>query len=127
MNEDRTGMNDLWITGPPPDVKLDLSQLQGESLATSTRYSVALEGAPGDEWTAEFRARQAETPAHRRYELDPSRAAVRFSCRTVDGTGMVFEFLENLEALVEEINRIVAVRHAVGARVSHPSFATRAR
>jgi len=120
-------MNDLWITGPPADVKLDLSRLEGESLVTSTRYSVGLEGAPGDEWSAEFRARQTETPAHRRYELDASRTAVRFSCRTVDGTGMVFEFLENLEALIEEINRIVAVRHAVGARVSRPSFAPRAR
>ena len=120
-------MNDLWITGPPADVRLDLSRLEGEPLATTTRYSVGLEGAPGEEWAAEFRARQAETPAHRRFELDPSRPAVRFSCRTVDGTGMVFEFLEKLEALVEEINRIVAVRHTVGAPVTRPSLAPRAR
>ena len=120
-------MKDLWITGPPADVKLDLSRLSGESLATSTRYSVGLEEAPGDEWLAEFRGRQAETPAHRRYEIDASHSVVRFSCRTVDGNGMVFEFLENLEALVEEINRIVAVRHAVGARVSPSSFAPRAQ
>ena len=120
-------MKDLWITGPPADVKLDLSRLNGESLATSTRYSVGLEEAPGEEWLAEFRGRQAETPAHRRYEFDASRSTVRFSCRTVDGNGMVFEFLQNLEALVEEINRIVAVRHAVGARVNPAPLAPRAR
>jgi hypothetical protein len=120
-------MHDLWITGPPADVKLDLSRLQGESLGTSTRYSVGLEGAPGEEWLSEFRGRQVERPPHRRYEIDASGSAVRFACRTVDGNGMVFEFLENLETLVEEINRIVAVRHAVGARVSPPSLAPRAR
>ncbi len=120
-------MRDLWITGPPADVKLDLSRHQGESLATSTRYSVGLEEPPGDEWLAEFRSRQAEAPVHRRFEIDAARPAVRFSCRTVDGTGMVFEFLERLEALVEEINRIVAVRHAVGASVSRSRFAPRAR
>ena len=120
-------MNNLWITGPPADVKLDLSRLSGESLGTSTRYSVGLEAAPGDEWTAEFRARQEETPVHRRYEMDAPRSVVRFSCRTVDGNGMVFEFLENLETLVEEINRIVAVRHAVGPALRESSIAPRAR
>ena len=45
-------MHDLWITGPPADVKLDLTRLQGESLGTSTRYSVGIEGAPGEEWLA---------------------------------------------------------------------------
>ena len=120
-------MKDLWITGPPADVKLDLSRLSGESLAMSTRYSVGLEGAPGDEWTSEFRARQEEKPVHRRYEIDAARSAVRFSCRTVDGNGMVFEFLENLETLVEEINRIVAVRHAVGSRVRESPVTLRAR
>lgn len=120
-------MKDLWITGPPADVKLDLSRLSGESLGTSTRYSVGLDAAPGDEWTAEFRARQEEIPVHRRYEIDGHRSAVRFSCRTVDGNGMVFEFLETLETLVEEINRIVAVRHAVGPRLEGSSIATRAR
>ena len=120
-------MNDLWITGPPADVKLDLSSLQGEPLATSTRYGVGLSTAPGEEWAAEFRARQAEVPVHRRYELDPARPCVRFSCRTVDGTGAVFEFLENLETLIEELNRVVAVRHAVGPRVSRATSAPRAR
>lgn len=120
-------MKDLWITGPPEDVKLDLTRLQGEPLATSTRYSVALEKAPGEEWSAEFRARQAEAPAHKRYELDLVRSVVRFSCRTVDGTGAVFEFLEQLENLIEEINRIVAVRHAVSPRVSSVPAAPRAR
>lgn len=120
-------MNNLWITGPPVDVRLDLSRLRGEPLDTSTRYSVGLESAPGDEWAAEFRSRQADLPAHRRYELDLAGPVVRFSCRTVDGTGMVFEFLQELETLVEEINRIVAVRHAVGPRVSPVSPAPRAR
>ncbi len=120
-------MKDLWITGPPADVKLDLSRLSGESLGTSTRYSVGLEAAPGEEWTAEFRSRQEETPVHRRYEIDATRSAIRFSCRTVDGNGMVFEFLETLETLVEEINRIVAVRHAVGSGVRESSLALRAR
>ena len=120
-------LKDLWITGPPEDVKLDLTRLQGEPLATSTRYTVALEKAPGEEWSAEFRARQTEAPAHRRYELDLGRCVVRFSCRTVDGTGAVFDFLEQLETLVEEINRIVAVRHAVSAPISSVPAAPRAR
>ncbi len=120
-------LKDLWITGPPEDVKLDLTRLQGEPLATSTRYSVALESAPGEEWVAEFRARQVEVPAHKRFELDLGRSVVRFSCRTVDGTGMVFEFLEQLETQIEEINRILAVRHAVGPRVSSVPAAPRAR
>ncbi|MGE5413524.1 MAG: hypothetical protein ACM3NW_05060 [Syntrophomonadaceae bacterium] len=120
-------MKDLWITGPPEDVKLDLTRLQGEPLTTSTRYSVALESAPGEEWAAEFRSRQVEVPAHKRYELDLGNSVVRFSCRTVDGNGMVFEFLEQLETQVEEINRILAVRHAVGPRISPVPAAPRAR
>lgn len=120
-------MNDLWITGPVNDVKLDLSRLEGEPQATSTRYSVGLSGAPSEEWVAEFRAGQAEVPAHRRYELDPARGCVRFSCRTVDGTGMVFEFLSNLEILVDSLNRALASRHAIRPRVSSASSAPRAR
>ena len=120
-------MKDLWLTGPPEDVKLDLTRLQGEPLGTSTRYSVALEKAPGEEWSAEFRSRQTEAPAHKRYELDLGRCVVRFSCRTVDGTGAVFEFLEQLETLVEEINRIVAVRHALSPQLSSVPAAPRAR
>ena len=44
-------------------------------------------------------------PIARRFELDPAAGVVRFACRTADGTALVFEMLERLEALVARVNR----------------------
>ncbi|HTY43419.1 MAG TPA: hypothetical protein VMH79_16225 [Thermoanaerobaculia bacterium] len=108
-------------------MKLDLSRLKGEPAGTDTRYSVALDGRLGDEWVADFRALQAESAVGRRFELDRGRGAVRFSCRSVDGTTVVFEALERLEELVRHANQIVAVRRASGPRIGALSAAPPAR
>ncbi|HTR04146.1 MAG TPA: hypothetical protein VMN82_13190 [Thermoanaerobaculia bacterium] len=108
-------------------MRLDLSRLKGEPAGTDTRYSVGLDGALGDEWVADFRALQAESAIGRRFELDRGRGAVRFACRSVDGTTVVFEALEGLEELVRHANQIVAVRRASGPRISVLTAAPHAR
>lgn len=121
-------MTNEWIERSESEVKLDLSRLKGDSAGTDTRYSVALAGPVGETWVEAYRSlQQAEPAAHRRFELDVARASVRFSCRTVDGTGVVFDLLEQLEAIVDRVNQVVAVRRALGPRISLVSSALRAR
>ena len=109
------------------DVKLDLSRLKGEPAGAETRYTVSLEGPISEQWVEFYGRLQADSAAGRRFELDVPRAIVRFSCRTVDGTGQVFEALERLETLVERANQIVAVRRAAGPHLQRPPVALRAR
>lgn len=120
-------MNDQWMTPAASDVKLDLSRLIGEGVGTDTRYSVALEGPLDDAWIEAFRTLQSESLVFKRFDLDRARALIRFVCRTVDGTGQVFEALERLENLVERVNQVVAARRAAGPRISLPPAALRAR
>jgi hypothetical protein len=89
---------------------------------------VALEGPLGEQWVDAYRTlQQTESAAHRRFELDVARALIRFSCRTVDGNGPVFDLLERLETLVERVNQVVAVRRSAGPRISVASSGLRAR
>jgi hypothetical protein len=121
-------MTNQWIERAAADVTLDLSRLKGEPSGSDTRYSVALEGPVGEQWVEAYRTlEQAEPAAHRRFELDVPRATVRFSCRTVDGTGVVFDLLEQLETIVGRVNQVAAVRRAAGPRISLASPALRAR
>lgn len=120
-------MTNQWIERAASEVKLDLSRLKGEPAGTDTRYTVALAGPAGQEWVEAYRMlQQAEPAAHRRFELDVARASVRFSCRTVDGTGVVFDLLEQLETIVERVNQVIAVRRAAGPRISLATPALRA-
>ena len=113
--------------GAASDVTLDLSRLKGEPAGTETRYTVSLDGPISPQWVEFYTRLQGETAVARRFELDPSGAVVRFSCRTVDGTSQVFEALERLEALVERANQIAAVRRAAGPIIQRAPSALRAR
>jgi hypothetical protein len=110
-------MNEHRMSPPETTVRLDLSRMSADHAATDTRYNVALEGTLEEEWVADFRSLLAELPSPRRYEFDRARSVVRFSCRTVEGTGVVFDALERLEAIVENVNRRVAARRLAGPRV----------
>jgi hypothetical protein len=121
-------MTNQWIERAASEVKLDLSRLKGEAAGTDTRYTVSLAGPIGEPWLDAYRTlQQAEPAAHRRFEFDVPRATVRFSCRTVDGTGVVFDLLEQLETIVDRVNQVVAVRRAAGPRISLVNSALRAR
>ncbi len=109
------------------DVRLELSTLRSETSGTDTRYTVALRGPIDENWLEGCRAVQAESPGYRRFELDRARPGFRFSCRTVDGTTLVFEMLERLEALVDWVNELVAARRAAGPRARFSSSPLRAR
>lgn len=103
------------------DVKLDLSRLKGEPSGGDTRYAVGIEGSLRPEWLETYRQFQAGTPGLRRFEIDAPAAAVRFTCRNVDGTGVVFEALERLESLITRVNQVAWVRRAAGPRISVPT------
>ncbi len=103
------------------DVKLDLSRLKGETSGSDTRYRVGIEGSLRPEWLETYRQFQAGTPGLRRFEIDAPGAAVCFTCRNVDGTGVVFEALERLEALIARVNQVAVVRRAAGPRISVPA------
>ena len=119
-------MNEQGNDRAASDVTLDLSQLKGETVGTDTRYTVALAGPVDERWAQAYDELQAALGPRRRFELDRAKTMIRFSCRTVDGNGAVFEVLERLEALVERANQIAIVRRAAGPRISFATPALRA-
>jgi hypothetical protein len=62
-----------------------------------------------------------------RFDLDRSNGMIRFACRTVDGTGMVFEMLERLEMLVARVNQLVEIWRAQSPDIRIASGGIRAR
>jgi hypothetical protein len=120
-------MTDIRDPGIASDVGLDLSTLKGESAGSDTRYAVRLRGPVDERWVESCRGLLADSPTLRRFELDPAQRTLRFSCRTVDGTALVFEMLERIEGLVERVNELAAIRRSVGPRVSFSSATLRAR
>src|SRR5206468_10709130 len=105
-------MDSRWAAHGSSDVKLDLSRLKGDILGGDTRYAIALEGPIGEGWLEAWNELQATSTVARRFEIDAANATARFACRSVDGTGIVFEALERLQALIGRANEIVAVRRA---------------
>ena len=83
-------MDDLWLLPGPSDVNVDLSRLQGETVGDETHYVVGLDASPRSEWLDAWRHVQSSSAVLRRFRIDPEEAIVRFTCRTADGTGMVF-------------------------------------
>jgi hypothetical protein len=91
-------------------VRVDVTTLRGEPRgADTTAYSVALKGPVNDRWIEGYRLTTQQSAVSRRFELDPARSTVRFACRTADGTELVFEMLERLEALVAGVNQLVEI------------------
>ena len=103
------------------DVRLDLSRLKGETSGGDTRYVVGIEGPLRPDWLETYRQFQSGSPVLRRFEIDAPAGAVRFTCRSVDGTGVVFKALERLEALITRVNQVAWVRRAAGPRISVPT------
>jgi hypothetical protein len=120
-------MTDQWNASGASDVRLDLSRLKGETAGTETRYTVALAGPVDERWTEAYRDLQAELGPRKLFEFDVAKGLIRFACRTVDGTGVVFEALGRLEALVERTNGIAAVRRASSPSIRFANRALRAR
>jgi hypothetical protein len=120
-------MTDQWTEKGASDVRLDLSRLKGETSDTDTKYTVALAGPADERWIEAYSDLQAELGPRKLFELDAARGLIRFSCRTVDGTGVVFEALDRLEALVERANGIAAVRRAASPRITFGRSVLRAR
>jgi hypothetical protein len=120
-------MDDHWLVPGSFDVTVDLSRLQGEPRAGDTRYTVALEGSLRSEWVEVWREVLSASAVLRRFEIDPARSVVHFTCRNVDGTAMVFDALERLESAVKRVNEIVTVRRAAAPRVIAPPTSLRAR
>ena len=119
--------DDHWLIPGGSDVKLDLSQLKGDPVGGDTKYAVALDGSLRTEWIQAWREVQNGTALGRRYEIDATGGVVRFTCRNVDGTGMVFEALERLESLVARANQIAAARRTEIPRSIAAPNALRAR
>jgi hypothetical protein len=120
-------MDDHWLVPGSTDMTVDLSRLQGEARGGDTRYTVALEGSLRSEWLSLWRELVSATAVLRRFEIDPATAVVHFTCRSADGTAMVFDALERLEAAVKRVNDILAVRRATSPGVTAPRTAIRAR
>ncbi len=120
-------MTDFGEPGSASDVRLDLSTLKGEPAGADTRYAVRLRGPVDERWLESCRGLLADSPALRRFALDAAQGTLGFSCRTVDGTALVFEMLERIEGLVERVNQLAAIRRSVGPRVSVSSATLRAR
>jgi hypothetical protein len=120
-------MDDHWLVPGSTDMTVDLSRLQGEPRGGDTRYTVALEGSLRTEWLHIWRGMLSTSAVLRRFEIDPARAVVQFTCRSVDGTAMVFDALESLETTVKRVNDILAVRRAATPGVTAPPTALRAR
>jgi hypothetical protein len=120
-------MDDHWLLPGSSDVTVDLSRLRGEPRAGDTRYTVALNGSLRSEWVNVWREVLSASAILRRFEIDPFGAVVHFTCRNVDGTTMVFDALERLEATVKRVNEIVSVRREATPQVIPPPSSLRAR
>jgi len=120
-------MDDLWLLPGPSDVNVDLSRLQGETVGDETHYVVGLDASPRSEWLDAWRHVQSSSAVLRRFRIDPEEAIVRFTCRTADGTGMVFDALQHLEVFVKRVNDVVAARRAATPHVSPVPNRIRAR
>ena len=96
-------LNEQWV-------RVDVTTLRGEPRgADTTVYTVALKGPVNDRWVEAYRLTAEQSAVSRRFELDPAGSAIRFACRTADGTELVFEMLERLEALVARVNQLVEI------------------
>jgi len=119
-------MDDHWLVPGSTDMTVDLSRMRGEPRAGDTRYSVGLSGSLRSDWVAVWREVLSASAVLRRFEIDPAEQVVRFTCHNVDGTGMVFDALERLEATVKRVNEILAVRRAAEPRHRGEEHASRA-
>ena len=109
-------------------VRVDLTALRGEPRgADITVYTVALNGSVNDRWVEAYRLTSEQSAVSRRFVLDPARSTVRFACRTADGTELVFEMLERLEALVARVNQLVEIWRCQAPHVRFSPAPLRAR
>ena len=110
------------------EVHVDVSTLKGEPRgADAMVYTVALKGPLGDRWIEGYRRTAEQSTVSRRFELDPARGTIRFACRTADGTALVFEMLERLEALVASVNQLAEIWRSQAPRVLLSPASLRAR
>ncbi len=86
-------------------VWVDHSTLRGEVAGSDTLYRVSLGGAVDERWLEACTGALLESTALRRFRLDRGARSVAFTCRTVDGPGLVMDALERLEALLARVNR----------------------
>jgi hypothetical protein len=109
-------------------VRVDVTTLRGEPRgADTTVYTIALDGPVKDLWIDGYRRTTVESDVFRRFELDAARSTIRFACRTADGTEMVFEMLERLEALVARVNQLAEIWRSQVPRARFSPASLRAR
>jgi hypothetical protein len=109
-------------------VHVDVSTLRGEPRGEDAMvYTVALTGPLGERWIEGYRLTAQESAVSRRFELDPAGRTIRFACRTADGTALVFEMLERLEALVARVNQLAEIWLSQAPRVRFGPAPLRAR
>jgi hypothetical protein len=87
------------------EIRLEHGTLRGQDLGSQTRYTVSLSRPADARFVGALQAAQAEMPQHRRFQLDPSGAALAFSCRSVEGPTAVFDMLQRAESLLELLGR----------------------
>jgi hypothetical protein len=120
-------MDDHWLLPGSTEMTVDLTRLKAEPRNGDTRYSVGLDGSLRSDWLEVWREVLSASAVPRRYEIDPASAVVHFTCRNVDGTALVFDALERLEATVKRVNEVAAVRRAAAPRIIAAPNALRAR
>ena len=110
------------------EVHVDVSTLKGQPRGADTMvYTVSLKGPLGDRWIEGYRLSTEQSAVSRRFELDPARSTIRFACRTADGTELVFEMLERLEALVARVNQLAEIWRSQVPRARFSPAPLRAR
>jgi hypothetical protein len=82
------------------------------------RHVVSLSGTVDERWLESFEAVQNDSGQFQRYQLDPQKGLVSFTCRASDGPKVVESFLERLALMVEMVNL-----HATCAAAQPESFA----
>jgi hypothetical protein len=120
-------MDGHWLLPGSTEMTVDLTRLQAEPRAGDTRYSIGLDGSLRLDWLDVWREVLSASAVLRRYEIDPASGVVSFTCRNVDGTALVFDALERLEATIKRVNEIAAFRRAAAPRVIAAPTALRAR
>lgn len=104
-----TSMETVSDGQPTAEVWVDHSTLRGEVSGSDTLYMISLKGRVDARWLELVETALAASTGRRGFRVDPAGATVYFSCRTVDGPGLVFDALEQLETLLALVNRQVQI------------------
>ena len=87
------------------NVTVDRAAMREEVLGPLfQRHIVSLTGTVDDRWLESYGEVVKDSENFQRYQLEPSKGMISFTCRASDGPALVESFLDRLALFVEMVN-----------------------